>query len=439
MLGSNVLQSLNGSANAFWVSHVLGESALAAVANANNVLFLLLGVVFGVSASANVMTSQAMGAGNLGFVKRIVGSSTTFFIVLSLLVGVLGYFFTPAILAAMKTPGEARVQAEAYLRVIFMAITVMYFFNYLMSSMRGAGNSRTPFYFSLLAVGLDITLNPCLMMGLGPFPKLGIAGSAMATLTSQSISLVGILIYLYRTRSALVLYPGEGKFLKPEIEILKTLVLKGLPMGVQMLVYSGSAIVMIGFVNGYGAHTAAAYGAGLQLWNYLQMPAMAMTMAVSYMAAQNVGAGRDDRLSQIANVGMGIGTAMTAVPVAAMYLLEPYLFRVFLPDGSVTLPIARHMDHIVAWGFMPYGVTFVLAGLIRAKGAVWPQLITMFVAGWIVRIPVAWALTPALGVDAVWWSFPAANFAAAALMYGYYRWGGWRKVRLLEALERKPA
>ncbi len=253
VLGANLLQSLNGTANAAWVSHILGPAALTATANANNILFLLLGAVFGLAMAANLLIAQAVGAGATDQVKRVAGSSTLFFAVMSMGVGITGIFATPAILDAMGTPGDARADAITYLRVIFAAMPFMYFFSFVMMAMRGAGDSRTPFYFSLCAVGLDIILNPILITGLGPAPQLGIAGSATATLISQTLTLAGMIVYLYRSGSVLVLRRGEWGMLRPDPAILRTLVVKGLPMAMHMLVVSGAALVMLTLVNSYGS------------------------------------------------------------------------------------------------------------------------------------------------------------------------------------------
>src|SRR3954469_15510875 len=176
VLGSNILQSLNGSANAFWVSHALGETGLTATNNANQIFFMMLGAAFGVTMAANIMIGQAIGARDEAVAKKVVGTSTTFFVGVSLLIGLAGGYFTPHILDAMKTPPAARADAIAYLRVIFAAIPFFFFFNFMMMAQRGTGDSRTPFYFALLQVGLDIVLNPLLLMGIGPFPKMGIEG-----------------------------------------------------------------------------------------------------------------------------------------------------------------------------------------------------------------------------------------------------------------------
>src|SRR5205085_2747410 len=199
-LGSTALQSLNASVNAAWIGHYLGEAALSATSNANLLLFFLLGIVFGVSIANSVLVGQAVGARRLHEVKRIVGTSLSFFGLASVVMAIVGALETPTILALMKTPPEAQPLAAAYLRVIFMALPFMYLYNFLMMAMRGAGDSKTPFRFTLLSVGLDIALNPILILGLGPLPAMGIAGSATATLIAQTTSLVAMVITLQRRR-----------------------------------------------------------------------------------------------------------------------------------------------------------------------------------------------------------------------------------------------
>ena len=431
VLGSNILQSLNGSANAIWVSHVLGEAALTATSNANQIMFLMLGAVFGLSMASNIMIGQAMGARDMALAKRIVGSSTSFFVIVSVSVGALGYILTPHILSAMGTPTDAKRDAIIYLRVIFSAMPFMYFFSYVMMAQRGAGDSRTPFYFSLLAVGMDITLNPLLIMGVGPFPKLGIAGSAASTLISQTITLVAMIVHLYRRRSILVLRPGEFHLLLPNLTMIRSLVLKGLPMGFQMMIVSLAAVTMMGLVNRHGVQVSAAYGAAAQLWTYVQMPSMALGAAVSSMAAQNVGAGRMDRVERTARSGCLYAFLFSGTPILLIYLLDPWVLRAFLSADSPSLPIAVHINTMVLWGFIPFGIAFIFSGIVRATGAVWPPLFAMVISMWLVRIPLANLLEPHLGADAIWISFPVGSITTMVLAFGYYVWGGWRKGRIL--------
>ncbi|MBU1375310.1 MAG: MATE family efflux transporter [Alphaproteobacteria bacterium] len=431
VLATNILQSLNGSANAIWVSHVLGEAALTATSNANQIMFLMLGAVFGLSMASNIMIGQAMGGKDLATAKKVIGTSTAFFIVVSLSVGALGVTLTPHILTWMGTPAEAKADAIAYLRVIFSAMPFMYFFSYVMMAQRGTGDSRTPFYFSLVAVGMDVILNPMLITGFGPFPRMGIAGSATATLVSQTITLLAMIIHLYRKKSILVLRPGEFHLLIPDFGMIRALVLKGLPMGFQMIVTSLAAVTMMSLVNKHGVHTSAAYGAAAQLWTYVQMPAMALGAAVSSMAAQNVGAGRMDRVERIARSGAWYALLFTATPVVLIYLADPWVLRAFLPGDSPSLPIAVHINSIVLWGFIFFGMAFIFSGVVRATGAVWPPLLAMIVSLWGIRVPLANFLEPRMGADAIWISFPIGSGATLILAFAYYMWGGWRKSRML--------
>ena len=431
ILGANVLQSLNASINAIWIGHFLGEAALTAVSNANLILFFLLGVIFGISMANTILVGQAVGAKDLDQAKRVVGTSAGFFVVLSMTVAILGYVFTADILNAMGTPADAQPYAIAYLRVIFIALPPMYFYSFMMMTLRGAGDSNTPFYFMLLSVALDIALNPLLIFGLDPVPALGIAGSATATLIAQSVALAGLIAYLYRRKHFLGLYRGELHYLKPDLALLRALVVKGLPMSLQMVVISSSALVMISMVNAYGSQTTAAYGAASQLWTYIQMPSLAVGAAVSSMAAQNVGAQRWDRISRITGAGVAYNFLLTGGLVAVVYLFNRGALSIFLPDDGVAIAIAQHLNAIVVWSFLFFGLSFVLFGVVRATGAVMPPLIILAVALWFVRVPFAWLLRDQYGADAVWWSFPLGSLVAVTLAAAYYRWGGWRHASML--------
>jgi putative MATE family efflux protein len=438
ILGSNVLQSLNASVNAVWIGHYLGESALTAASNANLILFFLLGVVFGISMATTILVGQTMGARNIDEAKRVVGTGAGFFIGLSLLVAIAGFAGAPELMHVMGTPVDAQPYAIAYLRIIFVALPAMYFFMFLMMTLRGAGDSKTPFYFMLLSVILDIGLNPVFIFGVGPIPKMGIAGSALATLIAQSVSLFGLIAWLYHRKHFLRLTSHELRFLKPDPAILRALVLKGLPMGLQMIVISSSALVMISLVNKHGSQTTAAYGAASQLWTYIQMPALAIGAAVSSMTAQNVGAKLWDRVSSIAKVGVGFNFLMTGVLVGIIYLFNRGALGLFLPDDGNAIAIAQHLNAIVVWSFLFFGVTFVLFGVVRATGAVMAPLVILAISMWLVRYPFAALLEPHYGADAIWWSFPLGSFVAITLASLYFRFGNWRRAHMLADANLNP-
>ena len=430
-LGVNVLQSLNGSINSVWVGRYLGKAALTATTNANLIMFFLLGVVFGIGMATTILVGQSVGARNIEQARRVVGTGAAFFVGISVLAAVLGYVATPMLLRLMGTPPDAQPFAIAYLRIIFVALPAMYFYTFLMMTLRGAGDSKTPFYFMLVSVGLDIALNPLLIFGLGPLSAMGIAGSAMATLIAQSVALAGLLAWLYRSKHFLALGRHELHYLRPDFFILRALVAKGLPMGLQMVVITSSALVMIALVNAHGSQTAAAYGAGAQLWTYIQMPALAIGAAVSSMVAQNVGAKRWDRVSRIAVMGVIFNVLLSGSLVLLVYLFNKGALQLFLHGDSAAVAIGQHINAIVVWSFLFFGVTFVLFGVVRATGAVYAPLVILAVGLWLVRYPFALFLSRSWGADAIWWSFPVGSLVSVLAAIGYYRYGGWRQARML--------
>lgn len=431
VMAGNIAQSLNGSVNAVWVGRFLGESALTATANANNIMFFLLGSVFGIGMAASILIGQAMGAKDIAQARKVMGTSASFFIGLSVVIAVVGWFISRPVLHAMGTPAASLPFAEAYLQVIFLAMPLLYAFAFFSAALRGAGDARTPFRFLLLAVVLDIVLNPVLIFGLGPLPELGIAGAAWATLLSQAIALVAMAFYLRHKRHVLWLGRKDLRLLKVDTVILRALIVKGVPMGLQMVLISLAMIAMMTLVNHYGTATSAAYGAALQLWTYLQMPAMAIGAACSTIAAQNVGAGKWDRVEATARSGVLFNFLLTGALIVPLILLDRWTLALFLPEGSASLEIARHLNHIAVWSFLFFGVTFVISGVVRATGAVLAPLLILGFSLWGIRVPFAKLMEPVLGMDALWWSFPVSAVCAMLMSLAYYRWGGWRQAHML--------
>ena len=221
--------------------------------------------------------------------------------------------------------------------VILLALPFMFLYAFVMAVLRGAGDSKTPLMFMLLSVGLDIVLNPILIFGVGPLPRMGIAGSAAATFFAQSVSLVALIVHLYRKKNALRLQKHELGLLRLDWSIVNTLIVKGVPMGLQLFVISFSGILMITLVNRFGVHSTAAFGAAFQVWTYIQMPAFAIGMAVSSMAAQNVGAQKWDRVNRIAGAGSLFSFLVTGAVVLVVEILGGYLLGLFLPADSEAL------------------------------------------------------------------------------------------------------
>ncbi len=435
ILFGNVLQSLNGSINSIWIGKFLGEQALAATSNANILMFFLISSVFGIGMAATILVGQNVGADNIPEAKRAVGTSASFFMVLSLIVMFVGYTFSSHILDMMNTPSDAKALAVAYTKIMFAGVPFMFGYNYVMIILRGSGDSKTPFYFLFLSVGLDIALNPVFIFGIGPFPKLGIAGSAWATFFAQLISLVSIVVYLYKKEYFLRLKKSELHLLRFDWEIIRILVQKGIPMGLQMMVVSSSALALFNLVNTFGSEAAAAFGAANQISSYVQMPAMAIGGAVTSMAAQNVGAGRWERVHRVTWTGVLFNLLLTGGLVALIHLFNRQALGLFLPTTGEAIEIGMKINNITLWSFIIFGITFVVSGVVRSTGAVMIPLIITFIALWILRTPLAYFFAKQYGLDAVWWSFPIGFIVAVFLNVLYYFLGNWKKTVMIKQVQ----
>jgi len=222
----------------------------------------------------------------------------------------------------------------------------------------------------------------------------------------------------------------ELRYLWCNLAIAKTIIFKGLPMGIQMIVISMSALALVGLVNHEGVDTTAAFGVAMQLWTYVQMPAMALGAAVSAMAAQNIGAGRWDRVSQITRMGILQSVLITGALIVLLTLADRTVLSLFMGPDSPALPIARHIHLVATWNFLLFGVMMVLFATVRANGAVWAPLIILTIGLVPVRFGYILADYRWLGADAIWTSFPVTSLINLGLATAYYLKGGWKKAHM---------
>ena len=428
---SNVLQSLNGSINTIWVGRFLGESALAATANANIITFLLFALVFGFGMAATIMVGQSIGRKDLHRARQAFGASIGFCLFLSVVLAVLGWYFSPEILRFLETPADAFTLAEDYLRVIFLAAPADLLMVMMMMGLRGAGDSMTPLIFMCVNVVLDIIFNPVLILGLWIFPEMGIAGAAASTSVSGYLALFAMIIYIYVKKLPLRLKGRELTYIWPDFSLMRFIVLKGFPMSLQMVIIATSGLVMIGLVNQEGVTTIAAYNIMQQLWTYLQMPSMAVGAAVSAMVAQNIGAGRWNRISKTTLIGCAATFVMTAILLGLLLIFDRPVIILFLGNDSAAVPMAQHIQAIASWSFLFFGLAMVLFSTVRANGAVLVPLICLFIAVYPVRLGFYYMFYGSMKADAIWWSFTVGAFASLILALCYYLSGTWKKQKVL--------
>jgi putative MATE family efflux protein len=420
-LAVNVLQTLNGTISAIFVGKMLGEASLAAAANANQLMFAVFSLVFGFAMAATILIGQAVGRNDMAEVKRTSGASFAVLGLAGIGLAVAGYLATPAILDAMAVPDDVYPLAVGFVQLVFVGLPVSLINMLLPALLRGVGDSTSPLWNTALNVLLCLLLNPLLI-------KLyGLNGAAIAGILANLICVVVFIFRIYRMNSPIALKGADLALLKPDKAHATPLIMLGFPLGLSMVIMGVSQLIVIGLVNREGMATVAGFGAVNQLWSFLQMPAFAVSTAVSAMAAQNIGAARWDRVGQITRSGIWINMAMTGLVLLAMTLFITPLLTLFLPAGSPAIAIGAHINLLVGWTYILNAVSSVATSVIRANGKMLAPLIILIISGVFIRFAVAFPFYPTWGADAIWASFAATAISGTAMGLAWYRWGPWRE------------
>ena len=363
---------------------------------------------------------------------RSSGPPAASFALVTVLVAIAGWFLAPAILALLGTPADAVPLALAYLRVIFLAMPALLLLTLLMMALRGAGDSLTPLWFMIVAVVLDSGLNPFFIRGWGPFPEMGIAGSAMSTLVGNYVSLIGLLIYMYANELPLRLRGAELRYLLPQIGDPQDDRRQGPADG-----HSDDRHLAVGA--GAGRH-----GQPRRRRHHRRLRRRDAAVDLCPDAGDGVRrrGQRDDR-AEYRRAAVGTGRArspasgigytllITGALVVLMTLADRPVLALFMGCDSPALPIARHIHLLATWNFLLFGVTMVLFATVRANGAVWAPLIILAIG----LVPVRFGFIYrdyrlARRRRDLERASRSSSFANLALAAAFYFQGGWRKAQM---------
>lgn len=425
MFVGNLFQALYNAVDSFWVGRYLGGEALGAVSIAFPVIFALVALIMGLTMATTTLVAQYRGAGDEEQVQRTVANSLMLIVALGFVSTVAGYAFRVPILRLMRTPSELLEPASIYLGIFLLGLIPMFLYNVLSSILRGLGDSRTPLRFLIYATVLNIVLDPIFIVGWGPIPAMGIAGVAWATVIAQGLAAaLGVWYIGYRTR----LIPSEASMWRLDGPMVVRLFTIGLPVALQSSIVSFSMVVVTSLVNTFGPQVVAAFGAAVRLDQFAFLPAMSISFAVTAVVGQNLGAGRQDRVREVvwwsSVLALGITGAMTLV----ILLWPASLVRVFIEDPGVLQEGARYL-RIVGLSYVPLALMFIITGVLRGAGDTFASMLISFVTLWLVRLPLAWALSYPLGwgVAGTWWSIVISTLLGLALNWWYYRGGNWQR------------
>lgn len=425
LIATNILQNLSGTINTIFVGQMLGVHAIAAVAVFFPILFCLMAFVIGLSAGATVLVGQAWGAKNVEKVRCVVGSTLYMTLIGGTLIAFLGVFFTKSILLTLGTAPDVLHLSVPYVQWMLAGSPLLFIYIIYTSILRGVGDSTTPLIASAMTIGTGLIITPVLILGKFGFPQLGIIAPAIATTIGFLIALIFLYIYLNRTDHPLRPDLALMKHVRHQPELSKIILRLGIPTGIQMMTTSIAGLVIVGLVNRYGADATAAYGAVNQVLNYIQFPALSISIAASIFAAQAIGAGKSELLNKVTRTALGMNIAITGALVTLAYLFSKYLMALFITDPQVVV-LGQQLLFIVLWSILFFGASAIFASIMRASGTVTVPMIINIVAILFIEVPFAYLFSEWWGLKGIWYAYALA-FVSLCILQGLYYQFFWKK------------
>jgi len=379
ILFGTFFQQLYNTADAMVVGRFVGKQALAAVGGSTSTLInLLVGFFVGLSSGATVVISQFYGARKADKVHWAVHTSIAFSVIGGVIFMIVGLAGSPWALEAMKTPEDVMGHAVVYIRIYFLGIIVNLVYNMGAGILRAIGDSRRPLYFLIASCFTNIILDVLLVAVL----RMGVAGAALATITSQLLSAVLVVRALMKTED---MYKLEWKKVRIDRRMLQRIVRIGIPAGMQSVMYNISNVIIQAGVNTLGTDNVTAWATYGKVDGLYWMMINALGISATTFVGQNFGAGRMDRVRKGAGACMVIGVVLTASVGVVLYNGGHLLVELFTTDQQVQA-ISMDLLHFMVPTFITYIAIEILSGTLRGVGDAWMPLIITGIGVCAVRV-----------------------------------------------------
>ncbi len=425
VLAGNVIQTGYYIIDTMWIGKLIGDEAVAASAVVLPIVLILIAVASGSTLATTILVSQNYGAKKYDEVTRIVNTSFMLAILIGLFMTVAGIASTERLLHLMNTPAEIFKMAYDYLNISLLGFVPLYLGYLILSILRGIGDTSTPLFFLSVGIVLNILLDPFMIAGFGPFPRLELRGAAYATILSQSVAAVLAIIYLNR-QDHIVAFRHKKLALDKDISL--QIIKLGLPSIVQQSLTSIGSAFITSFVNTYGAAATAAFGAATRIDSVAFMPAIALGSSVSTLTGQNLGAGKPERVKQIFRWGVIMTSSITLLISLMVVSFPRYLLSIFV-DSEEVLRIGTNYLRIQGGSYIFFAIMYIASGIANGAGDTAVTMLFSLVSLWIVRVPSAALLsrlTP-LGLNGIWVAVVLSYFATMTVSLIYYFSGKWKK------------
>lgn len=418
LLLGNLFQQMYNAVDSVVVGQNLGSQALAAVGSSAPVINLLVSFFMGLSVGAGVIISRYFGARNKEMLQDAVHTSMGLTFIAGIVMTIVGVLISPLVLEWVGTPDDVMVNSVMYLRIYFLGILSVMIYNMGSGILRAVGDSKNPLYFLIISSLMNVVLDIFFIMYL----HMGIAGAAWATLISQTISAVLIIILLCRTKQD---YQVKLKKIRCHKHMLVEIVRIGLPSGIQNAIVSFSNVIVQSNINSFGSLAMAGCGAYTKIDGFAILPVMSFSMALTTFTGQNMGANKLDRVKKGAKTGILMSVITIVIISSLLLLMGPMILEIFSKDTRV-INYGLYMLHVLAPGYIFLAISHAFNGIIRGAGITTVPMIVM-VTCWC-GLRMAWILTSVPffhDIGVVFMGWPITWIASSLWLFIYYRKGKW--------------
>jgi len=418
------LESVFAVVDVFWVGK-LGAAAVATVGLTESILSILYSIAIGLSTAATATVARRIGERDRERAARTAVQAIALGLAIAVPLGVLGALSASRILAFMGAGPDVVASGSRFMAVMLGGNVVIVLLFLINAIFRGAGDATVAMRVLWFANAVNLVLDPCLIFGLGPFPRLGVTGAAVATTTGRGLAVLLQVAMLARGTGRIAIR-REHLALDPRT-MLALLKLSGAAI-VQSLVATASWIGLVRILAGFGSAALAGYTIAIRIVVFAILPAWGMSNAAATLVGQNLGAGRPERAERsVALAGLYNMAFLGAVGLSFVVLARP-LVALFSTDPAV-LPVGALGLRVIAAGFPFFAWGLVLSGALNGAGDTWTPTVVNLLVFWLLEIPLAWLLAAraGFGPKGVFLAVALGFSAYAALGALFFRRGKWKE------------
>jgi putative MATE family efflux protein len=422
------MESLFALTDAIWVARLRQPSALAVIGFTEALLALVYALAMGLSMSATATVARRIGEKDRDGAARYAVQAIALGVVLAVPLGLLGGLFANRLITLLGAQRDVVEQCGGYARVMLGGNAVILLLFLVNAVFRGAGDAVVPMRTLWIANGINLVLDPCLIYGIGPFPRLGVLGAAIATTTGRAIGVLYLFRQLARGARHLEIRREHLEFSPAKMVTLLRLSGAGI---VQGLVQTTSWVGVTKVLGFFPTAVVAGYTAGIRMVIFALLPSWGMSNAAATMVGQSLGAGRPDRAAKAVWLAGLYNMVFLGVVGAAFVFAAPTLVRVFGTEPEVAEHAVACL-RIVSSGFLFYAYGMVFAQAFNGAGDPWTPTWINGLCFWGFQLPLAWflALKLGLGPHAVFAAVAAAFSLFAVVAAVVFRRGRWRTKRV---------